>query len=357
LLMNRVIPLLGVLLAGLAGCDNTEPPMEPQQPPAKRDYAWSTDSVDYGSSPGIIELEEIWGSSTTDVWGVAGSAPDELDCLWHYDGTKWSRATAGTPISGSPGANKVYAIWGSTGDDVWTVGRRLLGGVSSAFIMHFDGTHWVDATPPNVSALPSALYSIHGISGNDVWAGGDEHALHYDGSDWSVHRLADSLTIFGMTSVDDDVFFYLSSLWGKPDRFLYQYSPPDSNIRVVDHTTIAEAKFGWRPWIANQVFHSLLNGVTSTGVNDTGVIDTSGWQRVFSVGSYFRGSVVIGPADVFAVGYERMVYHFNGVDWKELSIAIPGHSVDPHSLFWGVWGDGREVFICDVQNGIVYHGR
>ncbi len=39
------------------------------------------------------------------------------------------------------------------------------------------------------------------------------------------------------------------------------------------------------------------------------------------------------------------------------NINVPNHTVDPLALFWGVWTDGKEVFISDTENGIIYHGR
>jgi len=50
-------------------------PDDNTQKPGKRDYIWTIDSVDYGNLPSTIQLESMWGSSVTDVWGVAGGAP------------------------------------------------------------------------------------------------------------------------------------------------------------------------------------------------------------------------------------------------------------------------------------------
>lgn len=115
----------------------TEPPID-DVPAGKRDYVWSIDSVDYGNLPGLIQLESIWGSSPTDVWGANGDAPDVRDCLWHYDGEKWSRATAGTPITEPTGNKVVYSVWGSARTNVWAFGRKINQGTLSAFIMHYN---------------------------------------------------------------------------------------------------------------------------------------------------------------------------------------------------------------------------
>ncbi|TAK56744.1 MAG: hypothetical protein EPO24_10710, partial [Bacteroidetes bacterium] len=59
----------------LQGCKEEEPEIIDTIQPGKRDYVWSIDSVDYGNLPSTIQLESIWGSSATDVWGASPAAP------------------------------------------------------------------------------------------------------------------------------------------------------------------------------------------------------------------------------------------------------------------------------------------
>ena len=105
-------------------CDTTEPTID-NTPPGKRDYIWSIDSVDYGSLPSTIQLESIWGSSASDIWGANGDAADVRDCLWHYNGLRWTRATEGTPITEFTGNKVVYSVWGTSQNNVWAFGRKI----------------------------------------------------------------------------------------------------------------------------------------------------------------------------------------------------------------------------------------
>jgi hypothetical protein len=110
-------------------CNTTEPPID-DIPPGNRDYIWSIDSVDYGNLPGTIQLESIWGSSPSDVWG-AGYTSDVRDCLWHYDGNTWTRATENNPITvGGNGSRIVGRVWGTASNDVWAIGGRILSNLS-----------------------------------------------------------------------------------------------------------------------------------------------------------------------------------------------------------------------------------
>ena len=153
------LSIIILLLVLQSFCDTADPivPID-NTPPGKRDYVWSIDSIDYGNLPSLIQLESIWGSSSTDIWGANGDAADVRDCLWHYDGVKWSRATEGTPITEYTGNKVVYAVWGTEQNNVWAFGRKINQGILSAFIMHYNGSQWIDATPANVETLSTNLY-------------------------------------------------------------------------------------------------------------------------------------------------------------------------------------------------------
>jgi hypothetical protein len=356
------IPIIFFILIAFSFWDSCKKDEEtPIQPPTqdtvkgKRDYVWSIDSVDYGTSPSLIQLESIWGSSATNLWGVAGGAPDVRDCLWHYDGKKWSRATAGTPITENTGNKAVYAIWGSASNDIWTFGRKINFGVLSAFIMHYDGARWSDATPSNVASLSSVLYAVYGRNRNDIWAGGDEYLLHYNGNSWSEYKIADSLGISTIAGSDSAIYMDLASHWYNDTLYLYMMKNGQSE--KVDYTVLGKLKFGGALWVLNHSLYSLSTGIIATGISSNGNVDINGWKKIFSTETNFTQRYIQSSNNIFAVGQWNLAYHWNGVDWKQMFITVPNHTVDPYALFWGVWTDGKEVFICDTQNGIMYHGK
>jgi hypothetical protein len=351
--VKQPVLFLIILLGGFSCRENIE--MPPDTPPGKRDYVWSMDSIDYGGHPSTIQLESIWGSSATDLWGAAGDAPDVRDCLWHFDGLKWSRATEGTPITEFTGNKVVYDVWGSAQNDVWAVGRKINGGKLSAFLMHFDGNRWVDATPSNISNLSSNLYCISGVDKNDIWVGGDDYGLHYDGLDWKSYKIADSLTVGSMTRHEGHLYAYLGSPWGKDTTYIFMFA--DSVFREVDRTTLGVRKFGGGLFVSNSKLKTLTDGVISTSFRGDGTIDTSNWQKELNIETSFRAGFVQSDKNVFAVGVWNLIYQYNGTDWKRIFISIPNYSVSPDSYFWGIWTNGSEVFICDWDHGIIYHGR
>jgi hypothetical protein len=349
--INIFILILFILIS----CNSPTETSIDNTPPGKRDYIWSIDSVDYGDRPSTIQLESIWGSSPMDVWGANGDASDVRDCLWHYNGVKWSRATDGTPITEATGNKVVYTVWGSAKNNVWAFGRKINQNILSAFIMHYDGNQWVDATPSNLSSLSSDLYNVYGTAENNIWVGGYEYALHYDGSKWIAYKVADSIIVGTITGNSSFVYCNAYSPWGKNIQLIYLFNKGSFNL--IDQTTDQELKFAGLLWAKPTELISFINGAVSTNIQNDGKINTSGWHRIFTTPTFFSELFVQSSKNVIIVGQWNLVYQYNGTDWAQINIEVPNHTVDSYALLWGVWTDGTEVFICDTQNGIVYHGK
>jgi len=56
--------------------------------------------------------------------------------------------------------------------------------------------------------------------------------------------VADSLSVTAITGKNDIIFFHVSSQWGKQDVFLYRFQYVSGTFKVVDYTTLYQAKFG-----------------------------------------------------------------------------------------------------------------
>jgi hypothetical protein len=343
------------LLILLIQCDTTEPPIN-DIPPGKRDYVWSIDSVDYGNLPSLIQLESIWGSSATDVWGANGDAPDVRDCLWHYDGIKWSKATEGTPITAGNGNIVVYSVWGTAQNNVWAFGRKINQGTLSAFIMHYNGNLWIDATPPNVEALRANLYCVYGTAANNVWVGGYEYALNYNGSNWNTYFIADSIIVGSISGNGNYLYLTTYSPYNNNDlRSIYLFR--NNGFIMIDQAPNYPIKFGLGLWARLKELKTFTDGIITTNIKNDGTIDVNGWNRELTTTSFLGSYCIQSSKNVFAVGQVNLIYHYNGIDWAQINISVPNHTVDPLAWFWGVWTNGSEVFICDRDNGIVYHGR
>jgi len=224
--------------------------------------------------------------------------------------------------------------------------------------MHYNGIQWIDATPSNVAALSANLYCIYGAAENNIWVGGYEYTLHYDGSQWNTYKVADSIIVGSISGNDKYLYLTTYSPWNDfAPRSLYSFK--DGNFNLIDQSPIYPIKFGLGLWARLQELKTFADGIISTHIEEDGTINVNGWHRELTTATSFGlGSILVQSCkNVIAVGVWNLVYHFNGTDWAKINIDIPNHTVDPYSRFWGVWTDGKEVFISDTENGIIYHGR
>jgi hypothetical protein len=102
-------------------------------------------------------LYAVWSDDPSDVW-VAGDKT-----VLHWNGSTWKPVTGSVDVS--------LAIWGSAGDDIWTVGRASAAG--GATIARWDGLAFT--TSPDASG--STLQAVRGFSPTDVWAAGANGAV------------------------------------------------------------------------------------------------------------------------------------------------------------------------------------
>jgi hypothetical protein len=129
------------------------------------------------------------------------------------DGSAWK-------VFGSDYPGLLWDIDVIANNDVWAVGEKGVGVQARAFVLHFDGTRWTQATTPSPGEGFSTLFSVSAAAPDDVWAvgewwGGDNgHALpwivHFDGTSWSAPKIPDLTTgttgvgLFGVSALDAD---------------------------------------------------------------------------------------------------------------------------------------------------------
>ncbi len=146
--------------------------------------------VRYTASTGLVEdfavadseyiFFGVWGSSADDVFAVAGDPGAVKDgVIYHFDGTEWTLSSDDTSLAvgTSQVVRSAFKVWGSAADDVWAIGTGSL-------FMHWDGTAWDTLAEPVDPAYP--FTTVHGL-GDEVYAvGGLANAVvtRWDGSTW-----------------------------------------------------------------------------------------------------------------------------------------------------------------------------
>lgn len=109
-------------------------------------------------------LFAIWGSGPDDVWSVG-----QFGAIRHVAAgdERWS-------IVPSPTTSALFGVWGSAANDVWAVGDR-------GTILHYDGAAWRPSSAQFPPGNVPDLLSVWGSSANDVWAVGGGIVLHFGG--------------------------------------------------------------------------------------------------------------------------------------------------------------------------------
>lgn len=335
-------------------------------PPGKRDYVWSIDSVDYGTLPGTIQLESIWGSSASDVWG-AGYTPGVRDCLWHYDGVKWSRATGGTPITTAGDGSKIVGrLWGTSSSDVWAFGDKIFSKPvfhGEAFVMHYDGSSWTDATG-SLTSLASGIFDVYGRGKDDFWLMAYEYMVHYKQGVWNKFNIGDSTLGSGITVNQDNVYAIAYDISVGGNRVILARIN-NNQLFIDDQTTIIGGSGGYsgkfelgKPWISNGKLYTAWQRISEANISVNGVVDSSSWRTILSLptAQFFINTFFQTSKNIFATGYPNLLYHYNGTDWMNIVIDVPNKPVTDGE-YSSVWTNGTEIFVCDKDNGVVYHGR
>ena len=250
-------------------------------------FAFHWDGTSWSSQADIPGggLNGVWSSASNDVWfagettlhwdGAAWTQPlgelDYTNAVWgDVTGVVWavgldgrtSRIDAsGTPVTAASGTSQpLFGVWGSASTDVWAVG---LGGT----MLHWQGTDW---TPSTIPVATSSLAAVSGNASNDVWSVGDAGTIvHWDGTTWSS----------------------------------------------VPSGTTQDLKGAWADGAGD---------AWAVGGHDAGIVlhfDGTAWSQSYHGDSELYAVWGTSTDDVWAVGQDLVVVHWNGTTWTSNSLS------------------------------------
>lgn len=333
-------------------CNTTEPTDELK--PGRRDYTWTVDSI---SGPGVPYLQSIWGSSPTDIWG-AGFSEDVRNCLWHYDGISWKRATEGTPITELGNGSKIVGgVWGTAQNDVWAFGGRLFSDPerTEPFVMHYNGSQWLEVLGDK-SQMPTGCRDIYAVRKDHFWISSSEYVSEYIDGIWKKYSIGENYIIPSIEGIGSSV--YLTAFPIGVDSLYLMKLVNDEFIKVDLTTLFGSGKFGHfaLTFGSKKVFSFDGYGIYEAIVNEE-IIFSNTWKTIISTSSRgFASSIKLSNTSIWAVGNNFYPYHFNGVDWQPIDI-YSGNAPITGNVFWGIWGNEGEIFICDTENNLIFHGK
>jgi len=133
------------------------------------------------------QLNEVSGTSATDVWAVGWRRAGKAPLIQHWDGSRWSFVRSFRPKA----EFQLAGVAAMSATDVWAVGFTGQGsGSGRVFVERWDGSGWhpVDGPRPPYSQLNA----VDGAAPDDVWMTGfgppeaETHVEHWDGASLTV---------------------------------------------------------------------------------------------------------------------------------------------------------------------------
>ena len=300
---RKVIILSSLLVFLLISCKHNPFEVSAPSPPGKRNYVWTLDTL---QSP-FNNFSGLWGSSPNDVWTV-GQGGDDNDRLWHFDGTKWS------PYVKEPIGCYGISLIGFSQNNVWMVGEE-------GRIWHYDGNMWKENFIYKQQDGYATIIDVWGRNSTDIYAVGlinlasvNEQRgfiLHYDGNQWKEYYKANYISQFNSVLGDNENVFITGI------RLVYK----PKNLIVVDSAYISK--------ITNNNLHKVYNVATNINYNLAlvgnkihFVIDQSLYRYSFGAMEHIMDFTVNNfAAGVYGRNYNdifiRMfdgICHYNGTD-------------------------------------------
>lgn len=292
---------------------------------------------------GDINLTSVWGSSATDVWAVGSNGT-----VLHYDGAVWEKADRVAADAST--FFTLRSVWLERPDEVWVVDgfsiRRGSGWKGP------NATEWTFFTFPIANRLPTA------IRGKDdtVWltrglsTGAGQPLTKFDArvdggpyTPQTVGNVSVPLTtmaisradeVWAVSSTNSRVFRASQPArdGGPPDA-----APPAWQVEEHDSRTRGQLLGVWGDenaiWLVGE--SGTLRQITRESV------PTKRFTIVPSpVIADLHGVFGFGADDVWAVGAESTVLHWDGSSWTKLSTPFDGASDKPRLL--AVWGSSPD---------------
>lgn len=363
---TTVYLLEAMVLAGLLACSsNPAGPDGGGKDP--RLYTWSADTLAFPGSLQTI-MFNIWGSSPNDVYTV-GHNERGFGMMYHYDGTNWQPVSLPILDAGSPSFTDIQ---GFAENDIWAVGRAARSNFNpppdvlhTGFVLHYDGSGWKKQAVPLPDSNGTNLFAVGGSSSSNLFAGGRNGLMfHYNGTRWQPAPLPSELLDpnphweYGAIAIEGNPQTgEVFMLYKAPslDRYLLKHEDGEWQILKNMHQSTIYADLWMSPW------GKLYAAVTG----DVQVWNGTDWEFVLldeaeARASGFQATGLHGFAEdnFFVVGADQ-VFHYNGIDrfaYKDLQ--FPSAMLDMK-----VWSGDEEVFVLvqDVSSfpmvTIILHGK
>ena len=289
------------------------------------------------------DINYLWGTSATDMFAVGTNG-----LILHYDGTTYAWDHMDSGLQGIVDIGQkvnLNCVYGFAPNDVFAVGDY-------GTILHYNGTKWENMSGGvvllgkkvfskdivDINPVMFDFYAVWGTSSKDVWVAGDYGVVgHYDGSSWNFYYSGDS-----MTGLYEDLY----RLWGTSSSNVYAVGEYGTIIRFNGthwEPVAAGVCSNEKPKVAAQPSPSPT--ATPIWLTDSDLYDIWGFSS----------------SDIYVVGENGFVGHFNGNEWEnvspEVSSARAPKAKDGVDIdIWAVKGlSGSNMFFAGDYGAIAYY--
>jgi len=305
--------------------------------PAQAD-GWET--MESGTTETLID---VWGASPTDVFAVGRSGT-----ILRYDGNTWSAMP-------SPTTEQLTGVWGSSGNNVYAVG-------DNETILRYNGATW--ETIPCASSYQYHLNAVWGSGPNDVYAVGQAISsgkgviIRWDGSNCDYREVDGPFA--GPTQFND--------VWGRSSNEVYVvgHNGVSSTIRGVAYAfngtnwqwkdatlPITRSLYGiWGPDGSDELFAAAISyGGGPWNAVALRYDPPAGWDDppFEALDSHaFLGVSGIAEDDVYVVGYDGTIVHYDGSVWSPMASGTT-------KILQDVWMDASGEGFAVGADGTILH--
>lgn len=285
---TRFLILLAAATAALAlSCHQR--PADPTLPTA--DIEWKrVQSLGFA-----LTTESIWAANDHDIY--VGQPSSELfgdvglidePRLFHFDGARWSQLS----VSSSKESGDTR-IWGVDENNVYVAIKKL---------HHFDGVSWTEE--------PVDAGIVTGTSASNVFAAAGNAVFHFTGAAWDTLLTLDRSYIRGLSAAPD------GSLWATTyDSLLVWNQSSWSSVHWPPSTYELQ---GIVAFSANSALAVRPYSYYSDQLSKIYRWDGVQWTVEATFPFPIETLRADGPSDVYGVGYNGAVVHYDGSVWTRL---------------------------------------
>jgi len=296
-------------------------------------FTWTTYNIGYISSV----LYDVFALSNNDVWAVGEIYSDsgEYNAV-HWDGNTWQLVNIEAEYLGNLGSPPMFGIYGFSNNDIWA---------NPSVPWHWDGNEWIQYHLWDMGILDpndGGVSHMWGTSSSNIYFAGEKGTLvHYDGSNWIKLNGGTDLTI--------------SDIWGFQDDYLVANAGSSSPLEVyllIYKDGILERSIS-NPYLTGDLWGTSLDNIYVVGNAilhfDGDSLHTLDWPSGIPVQTIhdIRGS---SDNNVFMVGTNGLVAHFNGSSWFYYPELMQGRTQRAVAVI------DNEVFSVG-SGGLINHGK